>query len=139
MPHFPARNLVLLPATASDIPTLVNIYFKSFTTFFRHRAFPDTPSIREWWEKSLRKGIQSENALFLKVVEPEASLGVGDSPQGAIIAWAQWKKPSQLYQEDHQALPVWPNGADMPLCERHFGDLTRKHHELMRERPHWCK
>ncbi|OCL05180.1 acyl-CoA N-acyltransferase [Glonium stellatum] len=137
MPYFPAKNLVLLPATAADIPTLVNIYFKSFTTFFRRRAFPDTPYVREWWEKSLRKEIQNDHALFLKVVEPKSTLGIGNNPEGPIIAWAQWKKPKELHKGDGQTLPAWPKGADVLLCEQHFGDLTRKHHELMRERPHW--
>ena len=127
------RSLSIVTANQADIPSLVQIYFNSFTTNFRKQAFPDTVSTRRWWEQKLAKEMKSSNALFLKAVDLEKS-----TDEEKIVAWAHW---SFQKQQKNCSPPrnSWPGEADVELCEKHFGDLEKKHQHLMHGRQHWCK
>lgn len=65
----------------------------------------------------------------------------GDRERGEdsnIVAFAKWVRPKPGVEPD-TSLPLWPTGANKPLCEETFGAWAREHVRLMGTRGHWCK
>ena len=130
-------DLQLLPAVVEDIPTLVDIYMRSFKDEVATTCFPrSSPHVRKWWIDTNEEAIKTEPlARFLKIVNDKEE----------IMAWAKWNVPAQVGKEvsrdgdGSDDLPSWPQDADKELCNEFFGMLTRKKKELMGSRPHFCK
>lgn len=123
-------TLKILPCTPADVPTIVSIYFSAFQNPVALAAFPDVPSVRQWWTDMLNEEITDPNAVFVKVLDTE---------NDEVIAWGQWNKPADGDEEDEEDnLPRWPEGGDKELCEEFFGGLAAKHETAVKGR-HWCE
>ncbi|KAF1991131.1 acyl-CoA N-acyltransferase [Aulographum hederae CBS 113979] len=125
--------LQVVPATPSDVPALMDIYFSAFQNLMAVTAFPDIPSVRTWWTKMIDEEILDPTALFLKVVDGEDGAEDGLSE---IVAWGKWNKPVQGKEED-EPLPPWPEGGDEDVANRFFEQAGKKHKQVMGQRPHW--
>jgi hypothetical protein len=143
-----AKTLRLLTAVPEDVPELVQIYFGAFQNPHSLQAFPRIRSVREWWEDMLSTEIQDEGACFWKIVEDELDEGEGKEGKGEgkgkIVAYAKWNRPKQGIEgneeDEGSGLPEsWPEGGDKRVCDEFFGQLARRHHEIMGRRPHWCE
>ncbi|MCJ1288099.1 hypothetical protein MMC26_007454 [Xylographa opegraphella] len=126
--------LTLLPATLADVPVMTSIYLSAFQDVIAHDCFPRTsPHIKDWWTSSNMDDMKNQaSARFLKVVD-------GDD----IVAYAKWNVPVQqgsetvLGGDNPEDMPVWPQDANVELCDEFFGHLARERKRIMGNRSHY--
>lgn len=97
--------------------------------------FPETPDVTVWWEHRFSE----EARLTLAGEGHEVLLKVTDG-EGAILAFAKWKKPVSAADRDlreHEPV-VWAPSSDKELCERFFFGMDTHHEKWMGDRPHYC-
>lgn len=127
-------SLQLIKVVPEDVPRLIDIYFSSFQDPMRLAAFPDTPSVREWWTGELRKDMRDPLAILMKVVD-------GDE----IVAFAEWHPPggkSNTFNEKGGDVDddreTWPSDGDKSVPEEFFGKADAIHKRLLGDEEHWC-
>ncbi|KAG0648274.1 putative N-acetyltransferase [Hyphodiscus hymeniophilus] len=121
--------LILRKATSEDAQALTEIYFSAFSIdAISLVVFPrNIPAAWKFWYDSVIEEIVDPNAHFICVVDT-------DSPAQPIIAYAKWNSPSAPMSTD---LPEWPEGSDHEIANHFFGNLVKKHAEIMEGRKHW--
>lgn len=147
---------LLLHASPSDIPTFTTIYLSAFTDPLALTAFPrSSPNISAWWTAINLSDFHSQpSACFLKIVERKEtdSENERDSAENEkIIAYAKWNVLVRLVGgegivsggDDADAMPLWPEGADVELCEDVFPAFARERGRRMGGRrmggrAHYC-
>ena len=123
-------SLALLPASQSDIPQIVSIYFAAFQNRLSLNRFPRTPAVRTWWEKNLHDGLTSDaHFRLLKIVKEDK-----------IIAFAGWSMPIGEAESNNtdDEIPEWPKDGNIELCGETFRAMVAAKKELMGSRPHFC-
>ena len=128
--------LTLLPGTLADVPTFTSIYLSAFRDVIARDCFPRTsPYIKEWWTSSNIDDMNNQpSARYLKVVDDDE-----------IIAYAKWNIPVKcgtetvLGGDNPDDMPVWPQDANVELCDKFFGHLARERKRIMGSRPHYCE
>jgi hypothetical protein len=139
--------LHLLRAEQADIPSLVALYFATFSSPLVLRIKPNLPSVRAWYTQSLEIDFNKPHVHVYKVVDrrtDEASMQVVDE----IIAFAKWTEPhGELDEEveeeegkkDKSGECRWPIDGDPALFEEAAGKAAAKRREIMGDELHWCK
>ncbi|MCJ1392718.1 hypothetical protein MMC18_005589 [Xylographa bjoerkii] len=123
--------LILLPGTPADVSAFTSIYLSAFQDVIARDCFPrSSPYIKEWWTSSNIDDMKNQaSARFLKVVD-------GDE----IVAYAKWNVPVRqgaetvLGGDNPDDMPVWPQDADVELCDEFFGHLARERKRIMAAR-----
>jgi len=136
--------LHLAPASKSDIPQLVNLYFTTFKSPLVLRVKPDVPPVREWFRKNLESDMEKAYTRVYKVVESEEE-GAAAADEGEIIAFAKWNAP--FVEEvgkgkDEEGLETegkWPADGDVALFKEIVEKVTEKKRILMENKSFWCK
>ncbi|MCJ1247792.1 hypothetical protein MMC30_005007 [Trapelia coarctata] len=161
----PTPTLHLLPATPADIPTFTSIYLSAFTDALALTAFPrSSPNIPAWWTATNLSDFHSQpSARYLKIVESDGGAegdavtnGMvnkegaareevqGKEPvSGKIIAYAKWNVPTLVGSsvlnggDAVDAMPEWPEDADVELCNDVFPAFARERERIMGGRLHY--
>ena len=121
--------LTLRKATSKDAKALTDIYFSAFSIdAISLLVFPrNEPASWKFWHDSVIEEIEDPTAHFICIVDT-------DSPAHTIAAYAKWNSPSAPVTAD---LPEWPAGSDHEIANHFFGNLIRRHAEIMDGRKHW--
>ncbi|KAK0127305.1 tRNA (adenine(58)-N(1))-methyltransferase non-catalytic subunit trm6 [Cadophora gregata f. sp. sojae] len=135
------------PATPSDIPGIIPIFFSSFTGPRAEELFPPTGSGKEWLADSIEAAIANPGlgCQWLVVTdEPESSGeavagGENGEKKGKVVANVMWVK------HPGGEVPSWnvrmraepPEGVTSEALDGFFGPMARQHHKAMGERPHF--
>lgn len=75
------------------------------------------------------KELADPHAHFLCVYD-------SSSPDQSPIAFAKWDDPSTAPSSGDD-MPEWPEGGDHAIANHFFGNLVRRHGEIMEGRRHW--
>ena len=121
--------LALRKATPEDVQALTDIYFSAFSIdAISLLVFPrNNAAASKFWYDSVIEEIADPNAHFICVEDT-------DSPDKPVVAYAKWNAPSAPMSTD---LPEWPAGGDHEIANYFFGNLVRRHAEIMKGRKHW--
>ena len=120
-------------ARSADVVDMATCFFKAFVEMphpqaqFYGRMFPSTPSVHDFFVKSLATQMQQEpQSVFLKAVE--------DSCNGNLVGFIKWASPEagESYWADYR------EDSDARLCNAFFGAMGENREKLMGNRPHWC-
>ncbi|TVY82900.1 hypothetical protein LSUE1_G006285 [Lachnellula suecica] len=124
-------TLELRPAKLEDAASLTELYFSAFSKdAISLLAFPRNTSSFNWWYDSIVDEITDPHSHFLCVYDtssPDASEN--------IVAFAKWNDADAPIQDAE--MPAWPEGADHQTANHFFGNLIRRHGEIMEGRRHW--
>jgi hypothetical protein len=120
---------ILEPLLAEDIPRFVELYFAAFQNAHSFGCFPRVPTVEKWWLDMIVDEFKDPNSHFHKAV---------DSTTGVIAAVSKWDEAKPRLPAN-LPLPEWPEGADKRMCNETFGLWMKKHEDVMRDRPHWCR
>ncbi|KAF2841295.1 acyl-CoA N-acyltransferase [Patellaria atrata CBS 101060] len=118
------------PLTPSDLPTILTIYFASFTNAFALRAFPHTAPIHAWWSRMLSSELSDPAAVFLKAVTLTSN-------GSETISWIKGNRAPSTWTEKPAEESTWPEGSDAELCDVFFGRLEEVRRRVMGGRGHW--
>jgi ribosomal protein S18 acetylase RimI-like enzyme len=128
--------LTLRPATVSDAPDLLDIYFSAFSDNpLSQLRFPrNNPAVYDFLYNLIISGMADPDAHYLCITSTTP-----DSPgTETLIALARWNGPSAPSPLDHQpVIPTWPSGADVELSNHYFRSLVQARERLMAGRRHW--
>lgn len=121
--------LELRPAKLSDAAAFTEIYLSAFSIDAIYLlVFPRTAASSNWWYDSIIEELADPHAQFLCVCD-------SSSPDKVPIAFAKWmdadSPPPDL------EMPAWPEGGDHELANHFFGNLVRRHREIMQGTRHW--
>lgn len=119
--------LVVQPVTPADIPAITDLWYEAFRTSGFLELIPDTPGIRQWWNKANQHDLlHKPTARYWKVV---------DDADGTLIAYAKWDMESA--EERGDRFPPWH--ADMnQACSGFFERLERQRRELLGGKKNYC-
>lgn len=132
------------PATPSDIPGILPVFFSSFVGPRAEALFPPTESGKKWLADSIEAAIANPELGIQWVVATEESESSGDEgaeaeKKGKVVANAMWVKHSggevSPWNKRMRAEP--PEGVTVEALDGFFGPMTRQHHKAMGERPHF--
>lgn len=143
--HLPKKGesseIYIAPVEQDDIPALARIFLASFSSEFDRRIFPNTPSVKAWWDTTnLDAFLHDPTVHFMKAVDPSAKRN-----EGQIVAYAKWVIPeltpgdNNLKNKIEHPGPQWPADSDGALCDIFFAHMAQSRESLMRDRPHYCK
>lgn len=119
----------------SDIPTMINIWYKAFDTPSIRSMFPDTPGVRKWWEDDTHYNLQHHpQQKYLKVVDTTSNANA--NANGRIVAYAKWDLGS-MEERGPRTLP-FTDEMDQVACNRFFGNMDHERRRLMSGRKHYC-
>jgi hypothetical protein len=119
------------PATLDDVQGIVDVRFTS-----NSRVFPDTPAVREWYAKSVRKGMEKgQNTVFMVVKEDDCTMG-------RVVSFSRW-----ILHPGGGLVPSWrerwvseiAEGMSEELVKGYFEPMARQHDAIMGTRPHYCE
>ncbi|KAH7412839.1 acyl-CoA N-acyltransferase [Cadophora sp. MPI-SDFR-AT-0126] len=131
------------PATPTDIPGILPVFFSSFVGPRAEELFPPTESGKKWLADSIAAAIANPALGVQWVVvtdEPESS---GDEEKGKgkgkVVANAMWVKHSggEIPSWDRRMRAQPPEGVTVEALNGFFGPMARQHHRAMGERPHF--
>lgn len=100
----------------------------------RH-LFPDTSSVRQWWDDANRHDLLHKPfQKYLKVVDPEL---VEEDGRSKLVAYAKWDMAVD-FQQRGSRFPLWH--ADMPGqdCDAFFARLDSERLKIMGDKSHIC-
>jgi GNAT superfamily N-acetyltransferase len=122
-------SLKLRKATASDAASLTGIYFSAFSVdAISLLVFPRNESSYKFWHDMIIEEMAELTSNYVCIYD--SSL-----PSQPVVAFAKWNSPSAPPPSDE--LQTWPIGSDSALANHFFGNLLKKHKEIMGERKHW--
>lgn len=123
-------NLKVIPASTSDIPDMISVWYAAFTSPSLRRMFPDTPSVRKWWEDGIREDLlRKPQQTYLKVIDTNA--------HGRMVAYAKWDLGS-MEARGPRALPFDREEMDREACGEFYARMDRERKRLMGDRKHYC-
>ncbi|KAJ5777952.1 hypothetical protein N7520_001198 [Penicillium odoratum] len=106
--------LTLQPVTQTDIPSLSELWYKSFSIPINLLMFPDTPNIRNWWnEANSNDLLRNPRRKYLKIVDPA----------GTAVAYAKWDLDPQ---HSGARFPAWHAESDSETCNLVFTKLDEE-------------
>ncbi|KAJ5109252.1 hypothetical protein N7456_005927 [Penicillium angulare] len=111
-------SLMIQEVIVEDIPALSQLWYTAFSIPVNLRMFPDTPAIREWWDKANRHDLlHNTYRKYFKIVD----LGKSD----VLVAYAKWDLDPSVSGEK---FPLWHEESDQEACEHLFtvGSENRK-------------
>ncbi|KAE8349834.1 acyl-CoA N-acyltransferase [Aspergillus coremiiformis] len=98
----PDSPLRLELATTEDIPEIIDLWYNAFNTPSILAMWPDTPGVRQWWDKANRDAmLYQPQEKYLKVV---------DTNTGRIAAYARWSLQSA--EDRGPRFPPWHSDMD---------------------------
>jgi GNAT superfamily N-acetyltransferase len=121
--------LTLRKATPEDATAFTDIYFSAFSIdAISLLVFPrNNAAAYKFWHDSVVQEITDPNSHFICIVDT-------GTPHQPVVAYAKWNAPSAPIGGE---LPEWPAGGDHEIANHFFGNLIRKHAEIMEGRKHW--
>ncbi|PVH73564.1 hypothetical protein DL98DRAFT_519823 [Cadophora sp. DSE1049] len=133
------------PATPSDIPGILPVFFSSFTGPRAEALFPPTESGKKWLADSIEAAIENPGfgVQWVVVTEEPESSGDGvagvETGKGKVVANAMWVKHSggEIPSWDKRMRAEPPEGVTAEALDGFFGPMARQHHKVMGERPHF--
>ncbi|KAJ5638116.1 hypothetical protein N7490_007995 [Penicillium lividum] len=106
--------LTLQPVTQTDIPSLSELWYKSFSIPINLLMFPNTPNIRNWWnEANSNDLLRNPRRKYLKIVDPA----------GTVVAYAKWDLDPQ---HSGARFPAWHAESDSETCHLVFTKLDEE-------------
>ncbi|SPO00364.1 uncharacterized protein DNG_03209 [Cephalotrichum gorgonifer] len=125
-------DLKLRLATLDDVEALCKTFFSGFAdNLIAKYAFPPTSAdVWDFWRQVMAHDIGDTN-MHVVVVDD-----VSTTPP-TLLAFGKWK----VVQAEVDLPPPptkWPEGGDQELAAAFFGNVWKKHVEIMSGRPHWC-
>ncbi|KAJ6083965.1 hypothetical protein N7486_010765 [Penicillium sp. IBT 16267x] len=116
-------SLTLQPVTQDDIPSLSELWYKSFSIPINLLMFPNTPGIRAWWnEANGHDLLHNPHRKYLKIVDPVP---------GAVVAYAKWDLDPQ---HSGARFPDWHEESDRETCDLVFTVLDKEKKVFFGER-----
>ncbi|KAB5547359.1 acetyltransferas-like protein [Coniochaeta sp. 2T2.1] len=128
--------LTLRPATPSDIPSLVSIFFDGFASHPpTQRIFPaGTAPAEAYWLDGFSSDIKDPK-VYLVVVEDAST-----TPHPTVVGFAKWSRHPATEKPPFfspLADDNWPVNGDRAMARSFFGTLHDKHEKIMGGREHW--
>ncbi|KFY15947.1 hypothetical protein V492_01664 [Pseudogymnoascus sp. VKM F-4246] len=121
------NTLVLEPATAEDIPALIEVWFAAFTQPTIKKLLPDTPGMREWHRDWHVGNFQTKpNVKYLKVVDTESK---DEQGRPRIAAFATWD--TAMAEERGHRFPPWHPDCPQQECEDFINGLEAERKRVM--------
>ncbi|KAH8684772.1 acyl-CoA N-acyltransferase [Tricladium varicosporioides] len=133
-------KFTLSPATPSDIPGCVDIWFSAFQAPVMSEAYPDTPNVRKYLTDLWTKDIEiEERKTWIVVMKEEGS--------GKVCCFSRWMEEKEcedgynisLWHARWGALPHESLPSEMSfttLSTKFWGPMSRQHGRVMSGRPH---
>ncbi|KAH6679671.1 acyl-CoA N-acyltransferase [Halenospora varia] len=133
-------QFTLTPASASDIPGCVDIWFSAFQAPLMSEAFPDTPNVRKYLTELWTKDLEfEERKTWIVVMKEEGS--------GKVCCFSRWMEEREReggydiakWQTRWGALPheSLPTEMSYTILSTKFWDpMTSQHARVMSGRPH---
>ncbi|KAF5856145.1 hypothetical protein ETB97_007828 [Aspergillus alliaceus] len=113
--------------TPDDILNITAVWFRAFSTPGNRELFPDTPGVRDWWNKAtLYDLLNRPFQKYLKVIDP--------AHPDEIIAYGKWDLDPDACGE---RFPPWHTESNAELCNQFFGGIECQRRNLMRGRKHY--
>ena len=122
----------LVPATADDVPRLIDILFTAFADdgLIVGTCYPDTPANRKWWVRSMTGQMGSGQTSVYKAVADD----------GTIAAWAKWLVQRSSTKAEGAVNPSNEPSPDMNLdaCQSLAHAQYAMREAVMQGRVHYC-
>ncbi|KAJ5624772.1 hypothetical protein N7510_001081 [Penicillium lagena] len=128
-----ANSLQLGIVALEDIPAITELWYTAFTDPGMRHLFPDTSSVRQWWDDANRHDLLHKPfQKYLKVVDPEL---VDKDGRSKLVAYAKWDMAVD-FQQRGSRFPPWH--AEMPGqdCDAFFTGLDRGRARIMGDKNH---
>lgn len=127
--------LVLLQATVDDIPSLIDIWYKAFSSDKEMmHLFPDTPEMRKWMADYHALDFATKPyQYYLKVVDPEAT---DEQGRVQVLAYAKWD--TAMPNVRGARFPPWAAETPGEECTALFDMLEANRDRVMGETKHYC-
>lgn len=128
------QSLVLEPATAEDVPAIVNVWFLAFRQPTITRLLPDTPGMREWHRDWHLSNFQTRpKTKYLRVVDTESK---DEHGRPRIIAFGVWDLA--MPEERGRRFPPWHADSPQQACEELIDGLEKERKRVMGDAKNYC-
>ena len=141
---FLAMPLNVLPATQTDVPQIVNIYFNTFQSPIVKKLKPNVPANRDWLLQKLSRDFEKPWTRFWKVVEGNEGESDG-GPKNEIIAFAVGSAPhakaeEEKWKEGKEEEQECPPDSDEAMFGTLFEKVAKEKKKVLgEEEQYWCK
>lgn len=120
--------LTIQAVALEDIPALSQLWYTAFSIPVNLRMFPDTPGIREWWDKANRHDLlHNPYRKYFEIVDP----GMPDF----LVGYAKWDLDPSASGEK---FPPWHEDSDQEACEHLFSIVSENRKDFFGDRKHYC-
>lgn len=133
MPSEPPAGATMRPATAADIPAIVDVYMDSFANeIFSRQVYPrGVASTLDYWTKAVTEEMDEADAVWFVITEPSTTTSTADSVQGFL----KWTRPGAPFPDaDADGYP--PEG-EPAIAAAFYAQVMGAHHDRMKDTPHW--
>ncbi|KFY26987.1 hypothetical protein V491_01093 [Pseudogymnoascus sp. VKM F-3775] len=121
------NSLVLEPATAEDIPAMIEIWFAAFTQSSITKLLPDTPGMREWHLEWHHRNFQTIPSIkYLRVVDTASK---DEQGRPRIVAFGVWNLG--IPEEQGRRFPPWHPDCPQEACEDLISGLEKERKRIM--------
>jgi hypothetical protein len=135
MTSTPRKTLKLDEVTLEDIPGLTQVWFAAFTDPGIRRIWPDTPSVRRWWDDANRYDLTHKPfQRYIKIVDPDSKDELG---RARIAAFAKWD--TSMPKERGRRYPPWTDDQPGQVCDEFIAKEENERLRVMGEQKHYCE
>ncbi|KAM0221490.1 hypothetical protein ACHAQD_005405 [Fusarium lateritium] len=133
MASTPRKTLKLEEVTLEDIPGLTQVWFAAFTDPGIRRIWPDTPSVRRWWDDANRHDLTHKPfQRYIKIVDPDSKDELG---RPRVAAFAKWD--TSMPRERGRRYPPWTDDQPGQVCDEFIAKEEDERLRVMGEQKHY--
>ncbi|KAK7418143.1 hypothetical protein QQX98_004118 [Neonectria punicea] len=119
--------LVLEEVTLDDVPALTELWYAAFTDPGVRHLWPDTPSVRKWWDNANRDDMLNKTFQhYIKVVDPASRDNQG---RPRIAAYAKWDLATPTLRGPRY--PPWNEDMPTQACDAFLKRLENQRQQVM--------
>ncbi|CAJ0543151.1 Ff.00g004350.m01.CDS01 [Fusarium sp. VM40] len=127
------KTLKLEEVTLEDIPGLTQVWFAAFTDPGIRRIWPDTPSVRSWWDDANGHDLTHKPfQRYIKIVDPDSNDQFG---RPRIAAFAKWD--TSMPWERGRRYPPWTDDQPGQVCDEFIAKEENERLRVMGEQKHY--
>ena len=126
--------LVLEPATAEDVPAIIDVWFAAFTQPLISQLLPDTPGMREWHRDWHLGNFQNRpSTKYLRIVYTESK---DEQGRPRIVAFGVWDLA--MPEDRGRRFPPWHVDCPQQSCEDFITTLESERKRVMGDVKNYC-
>lgn len=126
--------LVLEPATAEDVPAIIDVWFAAFTWPSIRKLLPDTPGMREWHRDWHLGNFQNRpSTKYLRIVDTKSK---DEQGRPRIVAFGVWDLA--MPEERGRRFPPWHVDCPQQACEDFITTLESERKRIMGDVKNYC-